>query len=176
MTDTPKPPRKPRSTAQAIELLERYASLEGQAALAEDARNKAIADSNAVADAVIAPIAAEMAVMRPVIEAWWRDGGSVLAGDCKSMELGGCMIGTKMGARSLELPAGGDKAGLAALQEVRWGKPFIRVTYAIDKVALRKALSGGRRAELATMGFREQQAEIFFVERHRQGGTIDPQS
>lgn len=173
MTEALKPPRKPRSTQAAGELLERYALLQGQAEEAEAARNKAIADTNAVADAIVTPIVAEMDLIRPVIEAWWRDTGHALGpAHSKSMVFGGCLIGLKLGNKALAMPAEGEKAALAALQEVRWGKPFIRVTYAIDKVAVRKGLAGSRKAALADIGFREVQAETFFVERVVQGGTI----
>lgn len=164
----------PRTTEGAIALLERLSSLQAQAALAEAARNQAIADTNAVADTIIAPIAEEIATIEPAIEAWWRkQGAKLLPAGRQSMELGGCMIGTRLGNKTYAF-AGDDKKAVAELNAVRWGKPFIRVTYAPDKVAIRKALSGPRADALGKMGFSEAQSETFFVVQAQQAGTVTP--
>ena len=164
----------PRTTEAAITLLERLASLQGQAALAEAARNKAIADTNAVSDSIVAPIAEEIAAIEPAIEAWWRkQGNKLLPAGRKTMELGGCMIGIRLGNKSYAF-TGDDKQALAELNAVRWGKPLIRVTYAPDKPAIRKALSGPRADALGKMGFSETQPETFFVTQAEQAGTVTP--
>lgn len=161
-----------RTTEQAITLLERLSALQGQAAMAEAARNTAIADTNAVADTIIAPIAEQIAAMEPVIEAWWnRQGAKLLPAGRKTMELGGCMIGTRLGNKSYAF-VGDDKKAVAELNAVRWGKQFIRVTYSPDKPAIRKALSGPRADALGKMGFSEAQTETFFVVRAEQAGTV----
>lgn len=164
----------PRTTEGAVALLERLASLHGQAALAEAARNQAIADTNAVTDTIIAPIAAEIALIEPAIEVWWRKQGTkLLPAGRKSMELGGCMIGTRLGSKSYAF-TGDDKKAVAELKAVRWGKPLIRVTYSPDKPAIRKALSGPRADALGKMGFSEIQPESFFVVQAQQAGTVTP--
>lgn len=165
--------RAPRTVPAAIALCERFAVLEGQAAAIEATRNAAIAAANATADAAIAPIAAELDQIRPVLEAWWTQGGKALAQDRKTIELGGCNIGTKLGSPSLHFAFGDDKAAVAALSEARWSKTaLVRTSHDVDKPAVRKALSGTRAAALSAMGFSLRQSESFVLSRADQAGTI----
>ncbi|WP_051272989.1 phage tail protein [Sphingomonas phyllosphaerae] len=60
---------------QATPLLERFAQLGFEIAAAETARNEQIAKTNAVADAIIAPLTQERDRLRASIEPWWRRTG-----------------------------------------------------------------------------------------------------
>lgn len=173
MTKPAAAPKTPKNTDAAIAMFDRFAQLDAQLAAINANRNKAIADTNAVADNLAAPIAAELTALRAPLKAWWDAAGvKLLEKDRKSIELGGCMIGTRLGNKVLAYAHGDDKAALAALTELRWAKPYIRVTYGVDKVALKKALTGRHGAGLAELGFAERQPETFFLERVAQAGTM----
>lgn len=159
---------------QATPLLERYAQLGHQVALAEAARAQGLAAANAAADGIVGPLLDEQAAIREQLEPWWARNADALRGKRKSIELGGCMIGTKAARARLEYGSGDDKAALAALQEHRWAKPYIRVSYSVDKVATAKALGEGRHAAgLAELGFHMVGGgEAFVLERVAQDGTL----
>lgn len=162
------------SVEQATPLLERFAQLGHQVAIAEAARDDAIAGANAVADRIVQPLLDEQAQIREQLEPWWARAGEALRGKRKTVELGGCMIGTKALRARLDFAGGDDKAALAALQEHRWAKGYVRVTYAVDKVATTKALTEGRHAPgLAELGFAMTGGgEAFVLERVGQDGTV----
>lgn len=158
---------------KATPLLERFAQLGFEIAAAETARNKAIADTNAVADAIIAPLTKERERLRASIEPWWRKTGfALLPSKRKTMELLGCIIGSKSGRSSVMVPGGDDEA-IKALKAYRWGKAFVRVTETIDKGAVRAALNGASGDRLRAMGFyTSTPGEEFVLETGEQDGTI----
>ncbi len=158
---------------KATPLLERFAQLGFEIAAAETARNKQIADTNAVADAIVAPLVQERERLRASIEPWWRKTGfALLPSKRKTMELLGCIIGSKSGRSSVMVP-GGDEAAIKALKAYRWGKAFVRVTEAVDKGAVRAALNGPNGDRLRAMGFYSSTpGEEFVLETGEQDGTI----
>lgn len=164
----------PLTTEAATELLERYAVLAGKGGALGARRDAMIVRANAVADKLIAPIAAEMAVIKAQIESWWKtEGVKLLTGKRKSVELGGCMIGTKQGKASLQLKSGEFDKEAEKLRKLAWAEPFVRVTVAIDKTATRTGLTGPLGPKLKARGFFEKPgAEEFFVERVAQAGTV----
>lgn len=166
--------RAPRTVEQATVLLERVALLDGEIATAEANREAAIAATNAIADTLVSPLLDERAKLVAVLEPWWAKAGAELTGGKrKTLVIGGCTIGTKAARAKLEYAGGDDKAALAALQECRWAKPYIRVSYAVDKVATTKGLTGKHAAGLAELGFSlSTPPETFVLERAGQDGTI----
>lgn len=164
--------RTPRTLEQAIALAERYAALQAQLAVAEETRAKAIADSNAVADAIVSPIVEELAALAAPLETWWaRAAAKLTGGKRKSIELGGCMIGTRSSKPKFGF-TGTDAAALAALKPHRWARALIRVVASVDKPATVKALAGKHGQQLAALGFSAEASETFFIERVAQEGTV----
>lgn len=165
------------SAEQATPVLERLAQLELQIELGETARGEAISAANAAADTVLLPLLKEREVITGELQAWWkRTGSALLTGDRKSMELGGCMIGTIAGRAKLAFQGGSDKAAdkaaVVALQAHRWAKPYVRVSYDVDKTATKKALDGKHGDQLRELGFSTAAGDpVFFVERVQQEGT-----
>ncbi|MDE8654786.1 host-nuclease inhibitor Gam family protein [Novosphingobium album (ex Liu et al. 2023)] len=167
------PIRTPRSVKAATELLERYAAIEGDIALIENVRNAAIAEANKSADAGAEPLIAERDLIREKLAPWWKDAAaSLTAGNRKSIELGGCMIGTRAGRDSLAI--NGDEDAIAEkLSKRDWAKPLVRVVTRLDKKAIMKSIDGVYRKQLAALGLsRKAGGEQFFVERAEQGGTV----
>lgn len=164
--------RKPRSLAQAQALCERFARLDGEIAAIEEARDAAIARANAVVDADLAPLLIERAEVADKLEPWWAEAGEGLTkGKCKTIELGGCVIGTQAGRASVVV-AGDEKDVRDVLSGLRWAKPFLRVSVSLDKVALGKALDGPRAVALAELGIsRVEGTPGFVLKRTVQAGT-----
>lgn len=155
-------------------LLERFAELGVELDLADAARTDAIAAANVAADEIALPIIKEMDEIRAAVEPWWkRNGANLLTGKRKTVELAGCMIGSKAGRASLQFTGGDDAAATAALQAHRWAKPYVRVTFAPDKTAIGAALAGKHAKQLAELGFSKPAgAETFVLERVKQEGTV----
>lgn len=165
--------KPPRTVGKATELLDRFATLSGELETVEAHRNAELAKINAAADALAAPIVAELAEIQAAIEPWWKTAEAELTkGKRKSAELGGCMLGTRTSRTTLAI-AGDAAAVLARLQAARWAKPYVRTTPSIDKTAALKALDGPHRAKLAELGFSKQEGTpVFFLERVAQAGTV----
>lgn len=165
--------RAPKSVKQATVLLERFAQLEGRIAAAEVARNSELSAVNARADAVTEPLLAERDAIRAKLEPWWASAAQELtAGKRKSIELGGCMIGSRAGRESLAI-AGKEDDVVKALEKRSWAKPLLRVTTKLDRKAVLMSLTGMYRKQLAALGLsRDTGAEAFFVERVEQQGTL----
>lgn len=164
---------QPRTVDQATLLLERFAALSAELASVEANRNQAIAATNAVADTLATPIIAARDAIAAKLEPWWvKAAGGLTDGKRKSIELGGCMIGTRAVRATLTL-AGDETAAIEALKAVRWGKPFLRTKVTIDRVAVLKALDGKDGGKLVELGFAsDNPVPRFFVEPVAQGGTL----
>lgn len=94
----------PRSTKAATALLERYADLDSRLALVELDRNERIAQANLLADVAAAPMLRERDGIAAGIQAWFGAAGKdLLPKGRKSMELGGCMLGTRATRTSLTI-------------------------------------------------------------------------
>lgn len=165
----------PKTTEAAIVLLERFGRNAGVLATIEANRRTALTSTNAVADDLAAPLLADQAELLAKLEPWWAKNADTLTkGARKSIELGGCMIGTQSGRASLGHTLLSDTVAVAALQAAgRWAKPYVRVTYAIDRVATMKALEGSHAAKLGALGFKKNPgATTFYVERVAQDGVV----
>lgn len=159
---------------QATALLERYAALGTELALADVARNDAIAAANTAADRITVPIVDEMNAIRAQLEPWWtRNGADLLPAKRKSMELGGCVIGSKTGSTSVTFALGNDELAATSLQAARWSLPYVRVKPSVDKAALKSALAGKHGDKLRAMGFGlSTPIETFILDRAEQTGTV----
>ena len=164
--------RTPKSEKAAAALCERFAELEGAIGEIEERRHAEISAINAIADEHCAPLLKQRAKILRKLESWWQDGGAaMLTADAKSVELGGCMIGTRSSPDSLghKRPAA---EMVAALRARRWAAELVRTSHSLNKRELLAALNTGRGDELEEIGFfRAAGVEQFFVKRTEQGGT-----
>ena len=166
------PIRQPRSVEAATALCERYAELDGQIAAIEEQRQKDIAAINADADRAANDLIEQRDAIATKLEPWWAAAGEKLTeSKRKSIELGGCEIGTVKGKDTLAV-AGDEKAIVTKLIKLRWAKPFLRPKVSLDKPALLKETLGKRSAELKEVGItRQLGVPAFYVKRAEQGGT-----
>jgi len=164
--------RKPRSTAAATALLERFAVLQGDIELIEAERGQAIAEANAEADKVAAPLLTERDRLYELLAAWWPGVAEQLTeGKRKSIELGGCLIGSRQGKDSLAV-AGDEEKIVSALQRKDWAEDLLKTKVSLDKVAVLKSLDGVYAKPLAKLGLsRKAGEETVFVERAEQKGV-----
>lgn len=167
----------PKTIEAATELLEIYAVNAGLLAKVEADRAAALAATNAVADGLAAPLLRHQAELFAQIEPWWAKHGSKLTlGKRKSIELGGCIVGSKASAASLTHSYDDDKQAGAVLNGMRWAKPFVRISYAPEKAAIKGAIERDDRLgrNLKSVGFAiKPGVETFFVERVKQEGVVE---
>lgn len=164
--------KPPKSLPAATRLLERFAAIEGEIALIEVARAEQLARANAEADRASAPFLAERAELTCLLEQWWTGSAEVLtAGERKSIELGGCMIGTRADKPALDL-AGTPKDAIAALLKTSWGKVLVKISTTLDRRAIARMLDGPKKVELEELGFSIRHGDVGFVlERVSQEGV-----
>lgn len=159
----------PRTTEAATALLARHAEIDAAIAAAEADRQSQIASVNAAADAVIEPMVADRAKLQGALAPWWaRVAPDLTGGKRKSIELGGCRIGTRTSAEKVEFSDGDDKAALAALADSPARASATEIKRVLDKKAIAAALKGKAkiRATLEALGFRLAGGEdTFFVSR-----------
>ena len=154
----------PMDLAAATRLLERISKLDARIVGRHAARVALIAKINASADKLLVPAIAQRGRLVELLKPWWStDEAKAARGTAKSMVLGGCKIGTKESPASLTYSGKANDLGLAQLQAVKWGKPFVTVSYSVNKTAVREALKAKRSDELTAMGFGEKQDTVFFV-------------
>lgn len=167
------PIRTPRTVAAATALAERFAALEATIGGIEAQRNTAIAEANGEADKLAEPMLTEREAIREKLAAWWPGAAQALTlGKRKSIELGGCMIGSRSRRASLAI-AGDEKVIIATLQKRKWAEPLLRTTVSIDKAAVFKSIDGVYKKQLAEMGFsKHEPGDLFVLERAEQAGTL----
>lgn len=144
----------PTSLPEATALLKRVARHDAAIAAANAERAAAIAAANAAADKKLAAILPKRDALVAAIEPWWRAHGvELLTGKRKTVELGGCTIGTKAGATSLAITSGDFDAAATLLRASNWGAAFIREKVEIEKQAVKAGLDGEFADELRALGF-----------------------
>lgn len=154
----------PQTVADATRMLKKHAGVQGKVAAIEAERTRAIAAANAAADKKLLPLVGQIREMNAVLEPWWAANAAELTkGERKSIELGGCEIGTALGAPSLVFAGDQRDFGANALKGLRWAKALVRTVVSTDMVAVRKALDGERAEDLKKIGFSKKQPESFFV-------------
>ena len=169
-----KPLRALKNVEQATALLDQVARLDAEVVTINANRDAAIAATNAVADALLSPVLERRAAIAKLLETWWADAGkALLKGKRKSIELGGCMIGTKAAPTALTFTADDFEAAVTALRTERWAKPYVRITYAVDKKAAKEALDGKHGEQLRKLGFGTRGGtDVFVLTAVAQQGTI----
>lgn len=169
-------PRTPKTIAGATALLERFAAIGAEVELIEGARNDAIARANAAADVALEPLLGEQSAIAAALEPWWAGARDDLTGGKrKSVELGGCLVGSKRERFTLGFANGGEDEALQALLGQRWAKPYVHVRYSVHRVVTLAGLDGRHGEQLKALGFEKQGgADAFFVRRAEQGGTLAP--
>lgn len=170
------------SREEAIALLTRYSTLAGTIAANEATADRCVADIRAGLDAMNAPFVAEQEAIFLRVKPWWAvAGASVVEGDRKTAELGGCLLGHRTGNPTLKHPTPVDKA-VGLLVGKGW-VGLLRVKYELDKPAIAAALRwldtpradaepndenidvAAARTWFASTGFRVVQSEDFFIDR-----------
>lgn len=169
--------RPPRTIEQATALLAHYAEVDTQLAETEANRKAELGRINAAADAVAAPLIAELQAISTRLKPWWQDSGkSVAPKGRKSAQLGGCMIGSRMSKATLGHGFKDDAEAVEALRATRYGKHTTSVKYSLDRAAALKLLQvGGKTATaIKELGFSVvEPTEQFFIQRVEQPGTIN---
>lgn len=165
--------RVPRSNSAAIVMLERFAAIEDQVAGIEAKRNRVIAGANKAADVLLEPLVAEREQIRAKLQPWWAKAGAALTkGARKTVELGGCIVGTKAGRSSLHVDRNEDDV-ISDLKLISWGKRLLRQRWSLDRGAVTKALDGKRAEDLGKLGLSiDEGEEQFVLKRAEQAGTV----
>lgn len=165
--------RKPNSVKSAERLCELYAENASQIEVIDAVRASSIADANAVADRALVPLVKERDAIAAKLEPWWDEAKDELtAGKRKSVELGGCKIGTRTGKESLGIAGKVDDI-VKKLKARRWAHALLRTVTSLDKAAALKALEGKRGDDLTALGLSAVPGdESFVLERVKQNGTI----
>lgn len=163
-----------RRTAAGQALLERFAEVDSSIALIEAIRHEAVARANRDADEAAAVLLGERAAIVGKLETWWSKAAAALTqGARKSVELGGCMIGSRAGRESLTV-TGDEKAIVEALGKLQWAQPLLNVKVSLDRRMALKSLGGEYAKQLTKLGLgKAEGTETFFVERVKQAGTLD---
>lgn len=154
----------PASLEEATPVAARFAAIAAGKARIEAMRQAKLARVNAAADALVAPLLAEAKPLGVVLEAWFGGLSAEQLGGKKSIDIGGCAIGTRTGSASLAYDGKDEKVAIAALLKTAWGKLLVRVTPALDRTAIRKALVGKYKRQLTVLGFKVVQPETFFID------------
>lgn len=164
--------RQPRTVAAATELLEQYARIEADIAAIEANRAACIADVNTRCDTAANELLARKEALLKALEPWWsRKAAALTQGKRKSIELGGCIIGSKAGRASLAIDGNADEIA-ETLSKRKWAVGLIRTKVSLDKAAILKVIDGAYKRQLKALGLsRKPGEEVFFVERAEQDGT-----
>lgn len=165
--------RAPQTLPDAIRLLERFSMLANEAQRLEVDRAESKAAIDAAADALIAPVEAELRDIVRQLKPWWavaRD--EMTGGKRKSIELAGCIIGHRVANPSLVHPKPEEQA-IALLRELGPSYAWtLRETTSLNKQGLinflraddDNVLAIAVRGKIADLGFSVSQRETFFVD------------
>ena len=165
----------PKTQADATALLEEYADLDARVALVEADRTDNIAAANARADVAAAPMRERQAEIAAAIAGWWPKAAATIAGGKKSVQLGGCIIGTKMSRATLAHSFDSDDKAVEALRGSRFAKHTTKVKYSLDRAATMKLIEVGGKtaAAIRELGFAiKSGSDQFYIERVQQDRTI----
>jgi hypothetical protein len=167
------PPAPVQSAEEATALLERHAVLEAAIGAFGAQRDRRIAKINAHIDGAILPLLTELQDIRDRLEPWWTTSGKALAPKGrKSMELGGCSIGTKASNGRVEHGFASEAEAAAALLKAGL-KKATKVSYNLDRTVIAGILKAKSKTTeaLKRLGFSIGGAgETFFVKRLEQSG------
>jgi hypothetical protein len=160
------------STGEAIQLLTRYAELDAQLDARKARVDAAIASLKAQADELDAPAIAEQKQIFLKLKPWWAVSGADIAGERKTWELGGCLIGHRTSNPALGHPTP-ERVAVALLKSQGWWG-LLRIKTELDKPAIVTAIRMLEHAPpednealdwLKAQGFSIVQKEEFFIDR-----------
>lgn len=160
----------PETLEEAAVLASRVALLEADIAGIEAEQKVRLALVNQEIGERIATRRDELDALIPRLSAWWQASGrELLANGKKSAKFAGVEMGMRTDPPSLGWVKGNTaKKLLAALLGLPWAlnAKLLRVTYALDKDAILKAVSkpGDIADKLTRLGFKRVQDEKFFIE------------
>lgn len=165
--------RVPKSLPAATALVERFALIDAELSRIEAVRTAAIVAANQVADEAGASLLVEREDLVTALGKWWPGAAPNLTkGKRKSIELAGCVIGSKSGRAKLALDCE-EEPVIAAMAKLRWAKSLLQIKLSLRRTAILAALSGPRAGELGKLGFRiDDGTEMFYIERAAQDGTL----
>lgn len=171
-----------QSREEAIALLTRYAEIAAGIEQIDANTAAVMAQRKAGDDAIKAPLITQQEAIFLRVKPWWAvAGATVVEGDRKTAELGGCLLGHRTGNPTLKHPTPVDKA-VGLLVGKGW-VGLLRVKYELDKPAIAAALRwldtpraaaepndenidvAEARTWFASTGFRVVQSEDFFIDR-----------
>lgn len=161
--------RVPKSLEQATELLKRVALVDQDIAIVEAIRQSTVSIANTTADEALVPKLAERAALEAALAPWWTSAAPGLTeGKRKSIELGGCKVGTRLATEKVEFAGGDDKAALAAVTGSALRAAVTDIRRVLNKKAIAAKLKGKTKARdaLLALGFSLAGGEdVFFVTR-----------
>jgi phage host-nuclease inhibitor protein Gam len=167
----------PQTIPAGVAMLARYAELgAGLDEITRSAdRSKAAIDAHR--DELASPVIAEMKAIQKAMKPFWEARkGEITGGKRKSVVLGGCEIGTRLGNPTLDYPKGTDEELICQLIDPLGFDWAVREKLELDKLAILGALRLGEdelgneldKADakaLAGLGFAVKQTETFFIDR-----------
>jgi hypothetical protein len=158
---------KPKTLDDATVLLSSVARINAAIAKIEARRRAARGKVDAAADRLLMPLVTERDALTKAIEPWWKKAAaSLLKGKRKSIEIGGCVIGSRTASERLEFSHGDDAAALTAVMGSDLKAKATVVVRVLDKVGI-KTLLGGKTAAataLRALGFKIGGGEeVFFI-------------
>jgi len=133
--------RAPRTQAEALPLLERYAVIAATVSLLNADRDERLAVINSEIDQAIAPLETEAKDLFAQLKTWWAvEGEAVTGGKLRSVELAGCQIGHRLTPPKLVHKFAKDGDAAIALRATAYGDPLTKVTFSLDKAAIMRRL------------------------------------
>lgn len=160
----------PQTLDEAISLLDRSSCLMASLSSLEADREASIAAIHAAHDALAGPVEIEVKSLFTRLKPWWEVASDQLTdGKRKSIELGGCVIGTRTANPSLKLPKGTSADDVIEMLMNYGLAQFVNLKTTLNKAAIITALRQpvGRIQEMLVCDVKVSvsQAEEFFIDR-----------
>lgn len=156
----------PQTLGEAIAMLTRFSAISAGLDQIEVDRAESKAAIDAAADKLAAPMRESLKDMARQLKPWWSvAGGELTEGKRKSIELAGCLIGTRMTTPKLGFQ--GKEADAVEILVAEDLAAYVRQKLTLDKQSLLGSLAkgGDAAARLRLFGFTRRQREEFFIDR-----------
>ena len=175
----------PQTLAEATLLLNEYARIEALISQLSAEREAGFAKLQADYQAMAAPLGEQLGLLFKQIKPWYEANRAAMTLDSrKSVKIGGCEIGHRIGNPTLKLPPTKSEASAIAWLEAQfaeglsWPNGFIRRVKTLDKAAMIRVLRLDA-PSLATIGLQDggflvTQREVFFIESAALPGVMTP--
>jgi phage host-nuclease inhibitor protein Gam len=160
----------PQTLDEAISLLDRTSALMAGLSSLEADREASLAAIAAAHDAVAGPVEQELKSLFIRLKPWWEVARDQLTdGKRKSVELGGCVIGTRTANPSLKLPKGKSADEVIEMLMNFGLAQFCNVKTTLNKaaiiMALRQPVGLIQEMLVCDVQVSVSQAEEFFIDR-----------